>query len=132
MRLIQDLTNDRLVIEDDNKEPISWEGLFISLHDVYELMQGKCSGLCMDEEEDRAQFVACALDHCFRDDPEVLAELKEREEMQEVPDDAIILTEDEARAMLASALGNQFDSDDFNAAVTALDEQLEYEDTEED
>ena len=121
MRLVQDLTNDRLVIEDDQKNEISWRDLFISFNDLFELMQGKLSSLCMDDEDDRAQFIACCLDEAVSD---------EESTMQEVPDDAILLTPDEARAMLNASMGEQFDPDDHDAAVTALDEQLECDDTE--
>jgi len=126
LSLMENLNEETYHIVDENGEHYEWCDILVSMDDVVEVMNNAGSACCMDNADDHIRFLKGLIDKYNK-------ACEEEDEMQEVPNDAIILTPDEARALLnASHDWVEYNEDDYDAAIKALDEQLEEDYTDED
>lgn len=125
IRLIVNITEDKVYFEGEDGIQYDPSDLLVSFKDVETAIGGKASRLCLNNEDDRIQLMGVLTD--------IYNEIKEEEEedMQQVPNDAILLTPDEAKAILSyvdnQSMGHDLEDDDLEAAMHALDEQLQHE-----
>lgn len=116
------LTKLEYVVLDEEGNKVSWEKIDLTLQDVYNVMLGKGSACCMDTDEDHQRFLSALLEKCNE-------RKEEKKEMQEVPDDAILLTPEEAQAIVdyLDEVRYPDEEEPLASAIRALDEQLEYD-----
>lgn len=122
IRLVKDLSAEELYLIDENDEYYEWCDIVVDLGQVYEVITGQGAALAMDDKDDQLKLLSLLLEVYNRDN-------EEEEVMQEVPDDAIILTPDEAQAIVdyLDEVRYPDEEEPLASAVRALDEQLEYD-----
>ena len=125
IRVLHDLIDDELYLVGDDGNYYQAEQIKVSLDKIDKIINTSGSALAMDDERDRIKFLSLLLEN-------IDIKEEEREEMQEVPNDAIILTPEEAQAIVdyLDEVRYPDEEEPLASAIRALNEQLEFDDTE--